>query len=240
MCSGTFYLSMYPFDDGSTKLCLTNDECVSKKGFVHYSFTYTIHECLTGRQCEEYEVYEDMFGEMHQSYYPYNTVGLCLDATPDNSVIKKSSGYECETGYLYISGSKSKCFSKEYCIKDGTIVYDENMACIKGHRCTQFGVYLYRGRNGDECVSVKECLKKGWYSYSNLGECLKREPSTDGNFIERADGVYSCIGYSVSKDTYLYLLLYLGDTVQCVSRAKCYIDMHNIYYHDSCDMCVSR
>lgn len=56
---------MYPFDDGSTKLCLTAEECVSKKGFVHYSFTYTIHECLTGRQCEEYEVYEDMFGEMH-------------------------------------------------------------------------------------------------------------------------------------------------------------------------------
>ena len=47
-CSKTDYLSMYPLDDSNTKLCLTSDECVSRKAFVFYSFTFDTHICLTG------------------------------------------------------------------------------------------------------------------------------------------------------------------------------------------------
>ena len=95
--------------------------------------------------------------------YPYSALGLCLYAVPDGSVTKKSSGYECESGYLYIYGSDedshAKCVSKDDCVKDGAIVYEENKTCIKDHSCTEVGAYLYRGTAGDECVSAEKCLQ---------------------------------------------------------------------------------
>ena len=92
MCSDTDYLSMYPFDDGNTKLCLTSEECLSRKAFVRYSFITSTHECLIGTQCKKRASY----------YHPYSAVGLCIDATPDSSVSKKEDRYECDSGYLYI------------------------------------------------------------------------------------------------------------------------------------------
>ena len=84
---------MYSFDDGNTKLCLTSDECVSRKAFVRYDFINSDHTCLTGTQCR------DECGSCH----PYNEVGLCVSSKPDDSLTAKDGGYECETGYLYIS-----------------------------------------------------------------------------------------------------------------------------------------
>ena len=59
--------------------------------------------------------------------------------------------------------------------------------------------YFYRGEsgNGKECLSAEECLKNGWYPYLDLKECLETKPASDGNFIERADNIYQCEGYSV-------------------------------------------
>ena len=220
MCSSMDKLSLCIFDDGNTKLCLTAEDCVLKKAFVFYSFAYGSHKCVTKVQCENYGFY----------HHPYSAIGLCRGAAPDSSVSKTKDGYECETGYLYIYNWESKCVSKEYCIYDGATVYEENTTCIKGYDCKDFGGYLYRGENGDECISAEKCLKEGWHPYSNSGECLKIDPAADGNFIERADNICSCRGYSVSKQTYQILLLYFGDTAQCVSRAKCYFGLQNIYY----------
>lgn len=65
-----------------------------------------------------------------------------------------------------------------------------------------FGGYLYQGENINECVSAEKCLsKEGWYPYSDPGECLKIEPTFDGDFIKRVDDIYSCIRYSLSKST---------------------------------------
>lgn len=154
--------------------------------FVYGSFTITgsYHRCYVETECNNYYTYT-------LGYYPYSAVGLCVHATPDDSVPKKEGGYECESGYLYIdySGSSSSCISWEDCIKSGAIVYEEKKTCINGYNCTFYGGYLYQGENGDECVSAKECLDKGWHPYSDLGECLEIDPSSDGNFIERADDI---------------------------------------------------
>ena len=48
MCSDTYYLSMYTFDDGNVRLCLTDEECVSRKAFMLYSFAWNCHICMTG------------------------------------------------------------------------------------------------------------------------------------------------------------------------------------------------
>ena len=95
MCSYTDCLSMYVFNDGNTKLCLTSEECVSKKGFVLSFFTKDTHECFTATQCKNYN-------KRGMYYYPYSALGLCFYETPDSSVSEKENGYECETGYLYI------------------------------------------------------------------------------------------------------------------------------------------
>ena len=169
-----------------------------------------------------------------------------MDVRPDDSVSKKEGGYECETGYLYIynygsySSSYSKCVFKEYCINDGATVYEENAACIKGYDCKDFGAYLYLATDRDECISAEKCLKEGGYLYFDSGECLEIEPAPDGDFIKRADSIYSCSSYSVSKRTDQNILLYFSDIAQCVSRAQCYFDMHNIYYYNSYRRCVSR
>lgn len=205
MCFETRYLNRYFFDDGSTKLCLTSEECVLRKAFVMYSFDSTFHKCLTGTQCEEYYIQEDSSGKKYSVYNPYNTIGLCLRATPDSSVFKKESGYECETGYLYIGDSKSTCVSRDDCKKGGATVYEENMTCIKDYSCKSFGGYLYRGENGNECVSAEKCRsKEGWHPYSVLGECLKIEPAPDGGFIKRADGVCLCSHCSTKKRHFVF------------------------------------
>ena len=117
-------------------------------------------------------------------------------------------------------------------------MYEENTMCINGYSCREFGAYLYLGTGIEECVSAEKCLKEGWHPYSDSGECLEINPAADGNFIEWADGVYSCTGYSVSKHSDQDLLVYFGDTAQCVSRAKCFLGMHNIYYYPA--ECASR
>lgn len=110
---------------------------MSKIAFVAESFTSNAHKCLTVTQCKNYGSY----------YHPYSAFGLCMDAKPDSSVSEKEDGYKCETGYLYIYRSNgysySKCVSREDCIKDGAIVYDENKTCIKGHNCIKFNGYFY-------------------------------------------------------------------------------------------------
>ena len=132
------------------------------------------------------------------------------------------------------------CISRDKCIEDGATIYEEKKTCIKDYfNCTYFGGYLYRGEDGDECVSVEKCLsKEGWHPYSNPEECLEIDPAPDGDFIERADGICSCLGYSVSGDDTLSLLLYLGDTAQCISNMTCYFSMQSIYY--SYRKCASR
>ena len=105
------------------------------------------------------------------------------------------------------------------------------MICVGYGRCQNYDMYLYQGENGKECVSAETCLsKEGWYPYSNMRECLEIDPAPDGDFFERADGVYSCKEYSIVNRAYVYPLLYFSATAQCVSRAKCFIGLHNIYY----------
>ena len=92
-------------------------------------------------------------------------------------------------------------------------MYEENTTCIKGYSCKDVGGYLYQGENVDECVSVKKCLeeKKG-HAYSDLGECLKIDLTPNGNNIERADNIYSCVSYSTEKHTYVRALVYFSST----------------------------
>lgn len=105
---------------------------------------------------------------------------------------KNDGVYECEAGYLHIYDFKAKCVSREYCIGNGTAIYEEKQTCVEYKNCMIYNGYFYRGESGSgkECVSAEECLKKGWHPYPDLGECLEIEPASDGDFIERADNIY--------------------------------------------------
>ena len=120
--------------------------------------------------------------------------------TRDGSLSKENNGYKCQKGYLYIGSSQSKCVSREDCIKDGAIIFEEKQICTENHNCMNYGGYRYQGETGEECVSAETCLsKEGWHPYSIPGDCLEIKPDSDGDFIERADGVCSCSSYSAKQ-----------------------------------------
>ena len=162
-------------------------------------------------------------------YYPYNAVGLCAAQKPDNSFSIETEGYDCGTAYLYIKGQHAKCVPRDYCVTNKAVVLEEKMICVPSYDCMNYGGYLYQGQDGNECVSAKECLEeKNGHAYSDLGECVQIDPEIGGGFVDRADDITTCVGYSVSQRTETAPLLYFGDTARCVSRAECFLGMQNI------------
>ena len=147
-CPETWYVSE---DDTKCVRACAYWMWVDDHGFLHQQCTkygcinhgYEYKETESAREiCVSASVCTNHYGRN-----AYTKVSKCISALPkDENEFKISNGvYTCKSGYVFIDGETTQCYSRETC--PGYIYWSRE--CVKRETCQN---YFYEDKSGNDCL----------------------------------------------------------------------------------------